>query len=120
MLMVVLQCANEFFIIKKKLFFLRLCFRISKFSFKHLSFFLILFFLAFCIMFPIVCMLLFQFSYEAPIYKSKNPSCCKFLPVSCWRHCLKTIKIDYFGRYAYLKPLKKYFRKNAEILESIL
>ncbi|XP_062157566.1 uncharacterized protein LOC133865219 [Alnus glutinosa] len=62
----------------------------------------------------------FMFSYEAPIYKSKNPSCCKFLPVPCWRHCLKTIKIDYFGRYAYLKPLKKYFHKNAEILESIL
>ncbi|XP_062158832.1 uncharacterized protein LOC133866329 [Alnus glutinosa] len=62
----------------------------------------------------------FKFSYETPVYKSKNPGCCKFLPILCWRHCLKTIKIDESGRSADVKALKKYFHKNAEILESIL
>jgi hypothetical protein len=64
-------------------------------------------------------MLLFQFSYETPVYKSKNPSC-KFFTAPCWRHCLKTVKIDESVGSIDIKTLKKYFHKNAEVLESIL
>jgi hypothetical protein len=87
--------------------------------FSTFIFFLYIF-LVFCIVFLTVCMLLFQFSYGTPVYKLKNSSCCKFLPFPCWRHCLKTIKIDESERYENVKALKKYFYKNAEILESIL
>ncbi|XP_059455204.1 uncharacterized protein LOC132185448 [Corylus avellana] len=61
----------------------------------------------------------FQFSYENHVRKGENLNCCKFLPVSCWRHCLKTIKIEESEASAYVKPLETYFIKNAEILRSI-
>ncbi|XP_059455205.1 uncharacterized protein LOC132185450 [Corylus avellana] len=61
----------------------------------------------------------FKFSYENRVRKGENPNCCKFLPVSCWRHCLKTIKIEESRASAYMKDLEKYFIKNAEILRNI-
>jgi hypothetical protein len=64
-------------------------------------------------------MLEFQFSYENHVRKGENPSCCKFLPISCWRHCLKTVKIEESRASAYMKDLEEYFIKNAEILRSI-
>jgi hypothetical protein len=59
-------------------------------------------------------MLEFQFSYENHVRKGENPSCCKFLPVSCWRHCLKTVKIeDQYIASALMKDLEEYFIKGA-------
>jgi hypothetical protein len=60
--------------------------------------------------------LLFQFSYDC-ICKSKSPSCCKLLPVLCWRHCLKTVQIEYYGEVIGKETLKRYFVDNAEILK---
>ena len=67
----------------------------------------------------------FQFSYKNPILREENPSCCKFLPVPCWRHCLKTITIENFRASTNEETLKadeetleKYFYENAKILES--
>ncbi|XP_059433951.1 F-box/FBD/LRR-repeat protein At4g26340-like [Corylus avellana] len=60
----------------------------------------------------------FKFSYGNPIYKVKNRSCCKRLSVLCWRHCLKTVKIANSKGSAEEETLKKYFFKNAKILES--
>uniref|UniRef100_A0A2N9EKW5 At1g61320/AtMIF1 LRR domain-containing protein n=1 Tax=Fagus sylvatica TaxID=28930 RepID=A0A2N9EKW5_FAGSY len=67
----------------------------------------------------------FKFSYEKPILKGKKPSCCKFLPIPCWRHCLKSVMIENFrvlGDEETLKAkeasLEKYFKENAEILET--
>jgi len=68
----------------------------------------------------------FKFSYEKPILKGKKPSCCKFLPVPCWRHCLRSVMIENFrvlGDEETLKAkeasLEKYFKENAEILETL-
>ena len=58
--------------------------------------------------------LLFQFSYEDRIFKSKNHSCCKLLPVLCWRHCLKTVQIEYYGEDIGKETLNRYFFKNSE------
>ena len=63
-------------------------------------------------------MLVFQFSYESSFDKGANHNCCKFLTVSCWRHCLKTVKIEDFSKSADMETLKKYFFKNAKILSS--
>ena len=52
-----------------------------------------------------------------PIYKGENPSCCKFLPFPCWRHCLKTIKIDSLTGYADIEILYMYFSENTKTLE---
>ncbi|GMY20406.1 putative F-box protein At1g49610 [Fagus crenata] len=67
----------------------------------------------------------FKFSYEKPILKGKKSSCCKFLPIPCWRHCLKSVMIENFrvlGDEETLKAkeasLEKYFKENAEILET--
>ncbi|XP_059455203.1 uncharacterized protein LOC132185447 [Corylus avellana] len=60
----------------------------------------------------------FQFSYEDHIYKSKKHNCCKLLPVLCWRHCLKTVKIEHCGGTIAKETLEYYFSTNAEILES--
>ncbi|XP_059454254.1 FBD-associated F-box protein At3g52670-like [Corylus avellana] len=60
----------------------------------------------------------FKFSYEDRIYKLKNHSCCKLLPILCWRHCLKTVQIENYGGAIEKETLKRYFSKNAEILES--
>ena len=65
-------------------------------------------------------LLLFQLSYEnieKPIYKGENPSCCKFLPFPCWRHCLKTVKIDGLKGYGDEELLYNYFSENAKTLE---
>jgi hypothetical protein len=62
-------------------------------------------------------MLVFQFSYENPVYKGESSNCCKLLQNPCWRHCLKTIQIEDFGGSGDKKALKKYFVENAEILE---
>uniref|UniRef100_A0A7N2LR32 F-box domain-containing protein n=1 Tax=Quercus lobata TaxID=97700 RepID=A0A7N2LR32_QUELO len=59
----------------------------------------------------------FKLSYEKPIYKGENPSCCKFLPFPCWRHCLKTVKIDSLKGYTDEELLYKYFSENAKTLE---
>ncbi|XP_050285747.1 uncharacterized protein LOC126725216 isoform X2 [Quercus robur] len=61
--------------------------------------------------------LTFELSYEKPIYKGENPSCCKFLPFPCWRHCLKTVKIDSLKGYGDEELLYKYFSENAKTLE---
>ncbi|KAL4637886.1 hypothetical protein ACB092_03G110100 [Castanea dentata] len=37
-----------------------------------------------------------KFSYDKPILEGKKPSCCKFLPIPCWRHCLKSVMIENF------------------------
>jgi hypothetical protein len=58
---------------------------------------------------------MFQFSYGNPIYKSEIPSCCKSLPVLCWRHCLKTVKIVNSKGSAEEETLKVFF-ENAKIL----
>jgi hypothetical protein len=63
-------------------------------------------------------MLVFQFTYGGPVYKEKNPNCCKLLPILCWRHCLKTLKIKDFGGCANKKDLANYFFENAQTLES--
>jgi hypothetical protein len=63
-------------------------------------------------------MFMFQFSYESPFYNGVNPNCCKLLPISCWRHCLKTIEIEDFGELGDEEALDKYFLENAEILKS--
>jgi hypothetical protein len=63
--------------------------------------------------------LVFQFSYENPVYKGKeNPNCCKLLPNLCWRHCLKTVKIEDSRGFADEEDLGKYFHENAKILKS--
>jgi hypothetical protein len=55
-------------------------------------------------------MLVFQFSYENPIYKGReNPNCCKLLSDLCWRHCLKIVKIKDSGELADEENLQKYF-----------
>ncbi|GLT55012.1 hypothetical protein SLA2020_281660 [Shorea laevis] len=51
----------------------------------------------------------FKFLYGNPIDKSENFNCCKFLPVLCWRHCLKTIKIENLRGSIEKETLKKYF-----------
>uniref|UniRef100_A0A7N2L9H1 Uncharacterized protein n=1 Tax=Quercus lobata TaxID=97700 RepID=A0A7N2L9H1_QUELO len=69
--------------------------------------------------------MLSKFSYEKPILRGAKPSYCKLLPVSCWRHCLKSV-ITENSRIATDKEtlkaeetrLEKYFNKNTEILES--
>jgi hypothetical protein len=48
----------------------------------------------------------------------EDPSCCKLIPILCWRHCLKTIKIENSKGSTEEDTLKKYFFDNAEILES--
>ncbi|XP_059434101.1 putative F-box/LRR-repeat protein At5g02700 [Corylus avellana] len=60
----------------------------------------------------------FKFSYGNPIYKVKNRNCCKRLPVLCWRHCLKSVKIANSKGSVEEETLKKYFFNNAKILES--
>jgi hypothetical protein len=62
--------------------------------------------------------LIFQFSYENPVDKLKDPNCYKFIPVICWRHCLKAIKIENLRGSIEEDTLKKYFSDNTEILES--
>ena len=57
-------------------------------------------------------------SYRKPIYKEENPSCCKFLPFPCWRHCLKTVKIESLKGHVDRAILYKYFSENAKSLES--
>lgn len=64
-------------------------------------------------------MLILQFSYGNPIDKLENLNCCKLLPDLCWRHCLKTIKIENFRGSIEEEPLNKYFFENAEILENL-
>ncbi|GMY34621.1 F-box/FBD/LRR-repeat protein At3g52680-like isoform X1 [Fagus crenata] len=70
-----------------------------------------------CKGFPDFYKITFKFSYEKPSYKGDNPSCCKFLPFPCWRHCLKTVKIDNFRGFADREILHKYFFENAKSLE---
>ncbi|GMY20410.1 putative F-box protein At1g49610 [Fagus crenata] len=67
----------------------------------------------------------FKFSYEKPILKGEKPSCCKFLPVPCWRHCLRSVMIENFRVSTNEETLKaveasleKYFHENTEILET--
>ncbi|XP_030965768.1 uncharacterized protein LOC115986647 [Quercus lobata] len=67
----------------------------------------------------------FKFSYKKPIFDEENPSCCKFLPNPCWRHCLKTVTIenirvrpDEETLKAEKETLEKYFYENAKFLES--
>ncbi|KAK7858232.1 putative f-box/lrr-repeat protein [Quercus suber] len=69
----------------------------------------------------------FKFSYKKPILDEENPSCCKFLPNPCWRHCLKTVTIENIRERADEETLKaeketleKYFYENAKFLESFL
>ncbi|KAK7848962.1 hypothetical protein CFP56_003961 [Quercus suber] len=71
------------------------------------------------------CFALFQFSYEKPIIEGEKPSCCKFLPIPCWRHCLKSVMIENFRlsadeetQKADEESLEKYFHENTESLES--
>ena len=73
----------------------------------------------------IVVMIWFQFSYKKPTFDKENPSCCKFLPNPCWRHCLKTVTIenirvrpDEETLKAEKETLEKYFYENAKFLES--
>ena len=61
-------------------------------------------------------LLVFQFSYEKPIYKWKRPSCCKFLPFPCWWHCLKSVQIETLRGYAYTRISNGYLLENTEIL----
>jgi hypothetical protein len=63
-------------------------------------------------------MLVFQFSYETPIYKGENPNCCKRLAYSCRWHCLKTVEIEDSGGFADKKELEKYFSENAKNMKS--
>ncbi|XP_050279352.1 uncharacterized protein LOC126720657 isoform X3 [Quercus robur] len=67
----------------------------------------------------------FKFSYEKPILGGENSSCCKFLPVPSWRHCLKSVMIENFRAFTNVETLKadeefleKYFYENANFLES--
>lgn len=67
----------------------------------------------------------FKFSYEKPILRGENYSCCKFLPDPCWRHCLKSVTIENCRAPANVETVKadkeileKYFFENAKILES--
>ncbi|XP_030967425.1 uncharacterized protein LOC115987951 [Quercus lobata] len=67
----------------------------------------------------------FKFSYEKPILGGENSSCCKFLPVPSWRHCLKSVTIENFRAFTNVETLKadeefleKYFYENAKFLES--
>ncbi|XP_050289688.1 uncharacterized protein LOC126727820 [Quercus robur] len=60
----------------------------------------------------------FEFSYRKPIYKEENPSCGKFLPFPCWRHCLKTVKIESLKGHVDREILYKYFSGNAKTLEN--
>ncbi|KAI9165256.1 hypothetical protein LWI28_010519 [Acer negundo] len=37
----------------------------------------------------------FEFSYKKRIvYEGESASCCKSLPVTCWQHCIKEIKVE--------------------------
>jgi hypothetical protein len=64
-------------------------------------------------------MLVFQFSYENPVYKGgENPNCCKLLLNLCWRHYLKTVKIEDSGGLVDEEDLRKYFYENAKVLKS--
>jgi hypothetical protein len=64
------------------------------------------------------CAFIFQFSYGNPNDKLKDPSCCKLIPILCWRHCLKTMRIENLRGSIEEDTLKKYFFDNAEKLES--
>ncbi|KAH9668944.1 hypothetical protein KPL70_021590 [Citrus sinensis] len=43
---------------------------------------------------------LFQFSYKKPhIYEGGTRRCCRSLPLSCWQHCIREVKIEHCRGY---------------------
>lgn len=65
----------------------------------------------------------FQFSYKKPLISEGERSlyCCQSIPLSCWQHCIKEVKIGRSRKFpgrAYI-DVQSYSSEDGEILEKI-
>lgn len=65
--------------------------------------------------------LLFQFSYKKKLtYEGETPSCCQSLPLSCWKHCIKEVKIECTEKYPIRQINRESFSsEDGDIMEKI-
>lgn len=65
---------------------------------------------------------LFQFSYKKPfIYEEETHRCCRSLPLSCWQHCIKEVKVEHSRVYPSSACIDRqsYSSEDGEILEKL-
>lgn len=60
-----------------------------------------------------------KFQYEKMVERKESPCFCTSLPIICWRHCLKEVKMENFRGAEEERDVKNFFLENAEILEKI-
>ncbi|KAL5753401.1 hypothetical protein ACOSQ2_023908 [Xanthoceras sorbifolium] len=63
----------------------------------------------------------FEFSYKKPlVYEGESASCCKSLPVSCWQHCIREIKVEITDENEEgTNKIKRYTLEGSDIYEKI-
>ncbi|GAY67867.1 hypothetical protein CUMW_259840 [Citrus unshiu] len=64
----------------------------------------------------------FQFSYKKPhIYEGGTRHCCRSLPLSCWQHCIREVKIEDCREYQSEACIdtQSFSSENGEIMEKI-
>ncbi|GAY62627.1 hypothetical protein CUMW_219370 [Citrus unshiu] len=63
----------------------------------------------------------FQFSYKKKLtYEGETPSCCQSLPLSCWKHCIKEVKIECTEKYPIRQINRESFSsEDGDIMEKI-
>ncbi|KAK3211276.1 hypothetical protein Dsin_015982 [Dipteronia sinensis] len=64
----------------------------------------------------------FEFQYKKQIvYEGASASCCKSLPVSCWRHCIQEIMVEIMdeSKQGRNKIIKRYYLEGSDMYEKI-
>ena len=65
---------------------------------------------------------LFQFLYKKPhIYEGGTRRCCRSLPLSCWQHCIREVKIEHCRGYPSEACIdrRSFSSEDGEIMEKI-